>query len=163
MLFRLTKKAASAFKVVLPEDEIGTDQFDSSWYVNTFNVSRRPFIIVTESMTLMTVAFAKKGITNVDHLCAATINAVERICSRNGWLPALGIAIPFDFDTIYIGKTKHRSVLSSMTDRIQHIRFAIARNELLPDEILDQVNDVPMGFLGYRTTRDMLNAMSGNT
>ena len=158
MIFSCTKKVIDKVKKFKEVESEKTDIDFFNWYVDIINLERKNYFLFTNSQTLFSFFVymgTKNELENIEKLFE---NRLEEQIIRN-------IGVLEKYQTIALGenqnyryfKTNSRSILGSMNDFKQQIKFHLlykGRLENIYDNINDSLNTCPMGAINYETPSD---------
>jgi tetratricopeptide (TPR) repeat protein len=159
MIIRLTQKLAKKIKVAPTDAAPRTENPFSDWTANLFTVGRTQYIILTHSASLYSVVFPGRGINASDKFIEQALSALGEQMANAGYGEIFEKRIAPLAGDVGFSKTGDRSVLGSMNDLIQQMKYRLEGQTLAV--AVKGLNDTPMGALGGKYPRDVLAKLAG--
>lgn len=149
MILRLSTKLARKVHVPPPEALPLDDNPYGDWSANVFNVGRRQYILVTNTVSLYSAIMRGAGITTGAELVGKTVELLEEALARDGFrLLFERLVVPSPTEVV-LSKALNRSVTGSMNDFVQQARLFLTDRQLSPHDASAQLNRTPMGALDF--------------
>ena len=125
MILILTKKAADYYHIKLVKSEKKAENDLCEWYCNLFIANRRKYFIVANAITLYSIIFPAKGIKNESDFINRFISELSDQMKSDGFKEIFDNNIKNNCEEVYYCKTESRSVLGSMNDMINMLKYSI--------------------------------------
>lgn len=159
-VIRCTRKLLSELQVKTGEDS-GRYMGLGAWHANLLRIDRRKCVLFTNDQTLYTflvTGMKRPEFENIREIFR--LNLFKNLAREK--LPQNQIEFIFnEHRELLITRTNSRSVLGSMNDLVIQTRYLIYKMGGLPNidhDLLNyELNDVPMGAIGYRNSREELH------
>lgn len=143
MILRLTKKAADYFHIKLVKSEKKAENDLCEWYCNLFIANRRKYFLVVNAITLYSIIFPAKGIKNESGFINSFLSELSDQMISDGFNDIFDNKIKNNCEEVYYYKTESRSVLGSMNDMINMLKYSIEVGDSSEREINDLCNRTP--------------------
>lgn len=159
MLFRLSQRLAQKFTNVpklcaLPEDNPYAD-----WSAHLFTARRNEYVLLTNTPTFYSMVMLGKGIVDDRTFRDAALSCMREFMCEDGidfifWR----FVEPTSQEALFSTVWKH-SVARSVAYLTSHATFYLSKLAMPPSEVSSQLNNVPLGILGYRSQREVFKGM----
>jgi hypothetical protein len=168
MIFRLSQalnarvKAGTLEALPLHENPL----FD--WSAHLFPVGRSRFILLSNTVSLLSVVLPGLGVTGVKSFRDRAFDGILTCLTTLGYESISRTLIPADNGPVRFAKALNRSVSGSMNELVRCAGFCMSDGELTLSEVGDRLNDTLLSALaaggshGYGKPREAFRAlMSG--
>ena len=160
MILRLSQKLARKLKegtlLPLPLDENPY----ADWSAHLFTADRTQYIIVTNTKSLYSVVLYGKGITDGGLFIDRALSNIREFMEDDGQAFVYQQFIAPDAGSVRFGKALNRSVTGSMNDLVYHAKMWVTEGGLSPHNVGFKLNEIPMGALSYRYTREVFKSLA---
>lgn len=154
MIFRLTQKLAKKVGLhPLPGLPPERNPF-IDWTAHLFTVERVQYIIVTNTTALYSVVMFGRGITDDNEFIQRTLSFMSEFMTIDGYEFFYRRLIAPHTARISLSKATDRRVLGSMNELIFQAEYYITERQMSPFDVSIEINESPMSYLGYNSTKD---------
>jgi len=165
MILRCTKKLITTYGLLVVEDTADNKMF-SEWYANLIYIERKKCILFTDSKTLYSLLLLdikKADIINIDEIFYKQLyRSLLQIGIKEDLIKRI---IPQPLKMIF-SKTQNKSILGSMNDYAYQYKYIILAKGGIGyidiDDIIQNINETPMGLIGYNSAKRLLRMIIMN-
>lgn len=165
MIFRLSQQLKSKIKAGnLPSLPLDENPF-ADCSAGLFLVSRRQYILVTNTKSLYSVVIPGKGITNENAFIEQALHSLQEFMEENAQGDVYERYITPATETTQFAKALNRSVTGSMNELIRQAEYWLAEEPFSLNEVSVRLNDTLLSALAhsksfpYGKPRDVFQAM----
>ena len=135
-----------------------------SWHANLLYIDRKKCVLVANDKTLFNFLMPDLTRAQIRALDQLFRGFLERVLASEAISDDIADKILAEYQSIGYANTNSKSVLGSMNDLAVHYKYHIVSGGLhrcdLP-AIINRLNRMPMGAIGYRHASDALKTLYG--
>jgi hypothetical protein len=160
MIIRLSQKLANKLKVgrlaAAPLDENPY----ADWSAHLFTAGRTQYIILTNTRSLYSMVMYGKGITDDGRFIERALADTRELMEGDGQAFVFRRFIAPASGRVRFARALNRSVTGSMNDMVSHAKYWFVEEQLSPDDVSFNLNDIPMSALGYQKPREAFKMLA---
>lgn len=151
MVFRLSRKLAQRIKVQpgITAPPSGSPFLD--WTGHVFFADRMPYVIVTNTASLLSVIFSAKGITDDNVFVMRCLTYMREYLADEPFTFFFPRLIGPHTDKVLYSRSSDQRVIGSMNDLIRNAKIHLMEDGLSPLRASQKINEMPMSYLKYDT------------
>jgi len=159
MIIRLGNTLAKKIK----ETDLSSSLHDlnpfADWTARLFTADHTQYILISNTISLYSVVFYGRGITDFDHLIRRMMDMLRDVMEEDGFRLIYERRVAPQAASVSFAKSLNRSVTGSMNDLVFQAKVHIIEGELSPYDVSFKLNDIPMSYLKYRSPREAFRMM----
>lgn len=152
---KLGKKIHSAPTKAIPLDENPL----ADWSAHLFTADRTQYIILTNSVSLYSVTFYGRGVSDESRLLDRALSTIREVMEDDGLGKLYHDSIAPSSATVQFSKALNRSVTGSMNDFIFAAKIFLIEAELSPHTTALMLNETPMSAIDYANPREAMQSL----
>lgn len=147
VVINCTKKLLKRLNYEIPAETPLSTNALGAWCANVFNISRFPFVLLTNEMTLLSVLFPLKEFKNFNVHFIASLDKQFRELK----IPEININTEISHASeIVLSTNTNRSTLGSMNDLVFQIKSIVGlRESFTVTELERELRQVPFSSIKY--------------
>ena len=137
------------------------------WSAHEFPVGRSRFILVSNTVSLLSAVVSAKGVTSETSFRDRAFDGIRACLTALGHEPLARTLIADDAGPVRYAKALNRSVSGSMNELVKCAEFCMSGGELTLPEVGDRLNDTLLSALaaggshGYGKPTDAFGVLMG--
>jgi hypothetical protein len=166
MIFRLTQSLNARVKAGKLEALPLRENPLLDWSAHLFSVDRGPFILLSNTASLLSAVVSAHGITSQARFRLFALDSIRQCVESHGVGSVSRTIVPADGDTVQFAKALNRSVSGSMNELVRLAELLLAEGELTLPAVGDRLNDTLLSALatgeshGYGKPREAFRALA---
>ncbi len=151
MVFRLSRKLAKWIKIQpgITAPLSGNPFLD--WTAHIFFAGKMPYVIVTNTSSLLSIIFSGKGISDDNVFVMRCLSYMKEYLSDEPFTFFFPRIIGPHMDKVLYLRSTDQRVIGSMNDLVRNARVHLIEDGLSPLRASQKINEMPMSYLDYDT------------
>ena len=159
MILRLTEKLGKKIHEKPSRSVPIAENPFADWTANLFTLDRTQYIIIANTLSLYSVIFFGRQITDSDWLIKRMVSTLRDFLGDDGFGIIYNELIAGKMGSVRFSKTRDRRVIGSLTELIQEAEMHLAEDELSPYQTAFRLNDRRLSLLDYGCPRDAFRGL----
>ena len=166
MIFRLSQALNAKVKAGVLEALPIHDNPLLDWSAHLFPVGRSNFILLTNTVSLLSAVVSGQGVTSVDRFRERAFDGIRACLTALGYESLTRTVFTADSGPVRFAKALNRSVSGSMNELVKCAEFCMSDGELTLPEVADRLNDTLLSALaaggshGYGKPREAFRVLA---